>query len=248
VTAAAATCRKQMDGGLPLTKFLTEHILRWKGWDEGALKSEFSDCISSPPAGQYEDLREGLKRFGLDHFGDPRLPANQARWTGVRRQSQDEFLRGLSREDIVFFFEHVLPRGLDPHGRKDFWLKYVGRVRRSRPLLCSEDAFRLRSLERKGQQKIGHYGRMEGITSAFLLDFGEVLIVEFSAVGNACYVYDRAGAETLGIGTNFWKPTPFSVFTLKHKRACIGHMAHRLTVWREKMSMLLAQYGIRPGV
>jgi hypothetical protein len=142
----------------------------------------------------------------------------------------------------------VLPRGADPHGRKDFWLRYVGRVRRSRPLLCQEDAHRVRSVESTNEQRIGHYGRIEGFTSAFLLDFGELLVVEFSAVGNACYVYDRPGAEKLGVSTNFWKPAPFSMFTLKQKRNCIGHVTHHPVVWREKMAMLMAQYGIRPGV
>src|SRR5262249_47598365 len=103
VESAAASCGQQIASGSSLAKFLTEGLLRWRGWEEGRLKAQFSDCVSSAAASQHEDLREGLKRFGLDHFGDPRLPANQGRWAGVGRQAQDEFLRWLSREDIVFF-------------------------------------------------------------------------------------------------------------------------------------------------
>ena len=45
-------------------------------------------------------------------------------WLGIQVARQ-RLLQWLSRADIHFFFEHVLPKGTDPHGRKTFWLKYV---------------------------------------------------------------------------------------------------------------------------
>jgi hypothetical protein len=246
VSAATDRCREQITAGSLLTMFLTDQLLRWNGWEQRAFKEQFSNCVLSPHAANFEELRNGLKRLALDKIGDPRLPLNAGRWVGMQKAAHNEFLKWLSHDDITFFFEHVLPRGSDPHRRKNFWLRYVGRVKRSRPLLFPGDENRLHSLERRSDQKVGHYGRIEGLTSAFLLDFDELLVVEFSVVGNACYVYDRKGAAKLGTDTDFWRPAAFSVPGLKRQRIAVDHIAHH-PVWRENMSRLLARYGIYPG-
>ena len=247
VAAAAQACGKQLYASSPLISFLVYHLIVWRGWDQAAFKDQLGNWVLSEHASVLEQLREGLKRIGIDRLGDPRVARNTA-WLGVRDQARAEFLKWLSREDIVFFFEHVLPRGSDPHGRKDFWLKYVGRVRRSRPLLCEGDRVRLQNYERRSQHKIGHYGGIDGSSSAFLLDFGELLVAEFSVKGNACYIYDRSGAASIGANAGFWSPDPFSVASLKRRPPAIDKMTHHPVVWREKMTNLLARYGIRPGV
>ncbi len=119
---------------------LIEYLLReilpwWEAWQIADFKHSLGSWILSSHADQIEEVREGLKQLALNKFGDPRLPVNARRWFGVQSEARAKLLEWLSRADIAFFFEHVLPKGRDPHGRKDFWLKYLKQVKQSRPLL-----------------------------------------------------------------------------------------------------------------
>jgi hypothetical protein len=243
VKFALSRCAEQCDGRSHSNLFLVDQLIGWRIWDQSEFKDLLCEWILAPRTKQSENLRESIKRLALDRLGDPRLPRNAASWLGVRSDGRAEFLKWLSLEDIAFFFEHVLPSGSDPNGRKAFWLKYVGQVKRSRPLLCRDDQSRLINYEIRSGQKGGHYGRISGTTSAFLLDFGELLVIEFSAVGNACYVYDRQGAAN--VIDDFWRVGSFSVSELKRKHSAVGRLFHT-PGWEMKMARALAQRGIRP--
>jgi len=127
--------------------------------------------------------------------------------------------------DINFFFEHVLPDGTDPHGRKAFWLRYVSRVLMSRPLLNRDDEVRLRVTMQSQHEQMGHCGHVRGReSSAFLLDFGPIVVVEFSRVNNACYLYEKPNSEK--VIPDFWSPEPFTIYGLKNRilaAETIGH-------------------------
>jgi EH_Signature domain len=60
-----------------------------------------------------------------------------------------------------------------------------------------------------------HFGRIDGQTSAFLLDFGKIVVVEFSARGNACYFYKES--EFRRILPDFWTREVLPVDRLKKK-------------------------------
>ena len=81
-------------------------------------------------------------------------------------------------------------------------------------------------------------------TSAFLLDFGRIMVIEFSKVGNAVYVYEHR--DVPDIDDSFWSQARFSLSKLKQKKKCIEAMTHN-NLWKNKMKTLLAQYGIQPG-
>lgn len=210
VHAASDLCGERLNGSRHLASYLLTELLPWLDrWEIGEFKKLLSAWILSSHAERMEELREGLKRLALNRLGDPRLPINTKAWFGVQEAARSRLLQWLSRADIVFFFDHVLPKGRDPHRRKQFWLEYVNRVKRSRPLLNYDDRTRLMTLPAQVRDKIGHYGKIEGLTSAFLLDFGNLLVIEFSAAGNACYVYDRATGSRLI--PDFWTDSPFYV-------------------------------------
>ena len=155
--------------------------------------------ISHPMAASESGFQEALSKLVLSdpRLGDPRLSRNTKNWLGMAKPHQ-RFLQWLSRADMNFFFEHVLPDGQDPHRRKAFWLRYVTRVKRSRPLLNHDDEARLRAIMRSQQEKMGHFGHVRGReSSAFLLDFGEVVVIEFSQGGECLlYLYETECRET----------------------------------------------------
>jgi hypothetical protein len=245
VRQAAQRCRENMRQNGTYTQYLLEQILPWSHWPLQDFKDVIGKTILHRAA---SEISESLTSFVLrDHrLGDPRLSRNARNWLGLPEDVRLRFIQWLSRTDIVFFFEHVLPDRVDPHGRKMFWLRYVPRLRMSRPLLYEYDAARLRmTMQRMGEQ-VGHFGRVRGRgqTSAFLLDFGVLLVVEFSAVGNAAYVYEkRATREVIA---DFWAPRPFNDSQLKQRQLCLERVVHR-PGWQGEMAGILARYGIRPG-
>jgi hypothetical protein len=246
VHAASDLCRERLDGNSRLVPYLLTELLPWLDrWEIGEFKKLLGAWILSSDAERTEELREGLKRLALNKLSDPRLPINAKAWFGIQEAARSRLLQWLSRADIVFFFDHVLPKGRDPHRRKQFWLEYVNRVKQSRPLLNYDDRTRLMTLPAQVKDKIGHYGKIEGLTSAFLLDFGNVVVIEFSAAGNACYVYARARVPRLI--PDFWTDSALYANgprSLKQAGLYIERIVHRAG-WQNGLRMLLASYGIR---
>jgi len=234
---ASTYCR---DHATPSPYFL-EELLPWSLWPLENFKSEISKTILSATE-KGPSFVEALQRFvrGDERLLDPRLPRNAKNWTGISDTARLLFIQWLSREDIKFFFDHVLPKGHDPHGRKNFWLLYEGRIHKSRPLLNPKDEARLRLIPWQSRTAIGNFGRIKGATSAFLLDFGSILVIEFSETGNACHVYERLHVES--VVPEFWATRPF--VSLKRPEICIERIVHR-DGWQEEMAALLARYGIR---
>jgi hypothetical protein len=176
---------------------------------------------------------------------DPRLPANRSNWVGISDSARDLVIQWLSAEDIQLFFDHVLPTRDDPHGRKPFWLKYKNKVKRSRPLLDFLDESRWQAnAATKGKR---NFGRMENNcnTSAFLLDFGSVIVVEFSKYGNAVFLY--ANRDVPDLMEDFWSAHRFAIKDLKQPENCVDRkgISHNV-LWQSKMRTLLAQFGIHP--
>ncbi len=239
VVEAAAACLKKIGDHSPYDRYILSELIAWSGWPIDRFKKLVSDLIErTAPATEFAQALKPMV-LGDSRLGDPRLPRNATNWLGVRTEAKNRFIEWLSKDDIVFFFELGLPKGKDPHGRKKFWLNYVGSVKKSRPLLCDDDRARLQN----AKEKVGNFGGIVGETSAFLLDFGTVIAVEFSKSGNACYLYEKPAAEK--VIPDFWRPKPFSVSDLKSKHLKAKWVPHQLR-WQQELEMILARYGVRP--
>ena len=98
----------------------------------------------------------------------------------------------LSEEDLRFFFDLIMSGQEDRHNRREFWLRYVGRVGNSRVAMGTRDRDRLRvqltELKKRGRSEYAHLeDPFEDDVSAFIMDFGRAVVVEFSKPGNACF-------------------------------------------------------------
>jgi hypothetical protein len=242
---AVHACQERMRHEAALQAYLLSTLLAWAGWLIQDFHAAIGTTILHHVSSQDLRLQENLIKVVLSdsRLGDPRLPRNTKNWLGIS-EARQRFLQWLSRADINFFFEHVLPKGKDPHSRKAFWLRYVSRVLMSRPLLNRDDEDRLRVTIRSLKEQIGHFGRIHGPTSAFLLDFGPLVVIEFSQVGNACYLYEKPSSSN--VIDDFWSPEVFTVSGLKRRALAIETIVHRAG-WQMTLSHLLAhRYGIRP--
>jgi hypothetical protein len=253
VTAAAqqtaSSCRELMSVDESWGNYLIKEILSWDRWEISDFKKEIAETILHDLGNRNDKFRKKLIEFILTDprglLGDPRLPANTTKWVGVKEQARNRIIQWLSGLDVTFFFEHVMRRGEDPHGRKNFWLRYVKAFKQSRPLLNHEDLERLRPQLNRIQYYSGTHGLVADQHSAFLLDFGRVLVIEFNKMG-ACYVYDKSAVEH--VVPEFWTHQPFSYYRIKQKRLVSHWIAHDTWGnWKLKLQNILAGYGIRPS-
>ncbi len=214
--------------------------------DREDYKSAVATIILSNKANEDENTQSVLIDFFLRNqgLGDPRIhPEN---WAGIRETAKSRIIQWLSREDINFFFELLLRDRDDKHGRKSFWLQYVNNVSRSRALISRDDlrhhSVRLREMEEKGRS----YGELVGSksSSAFVLDFGRIVVVEFSEVGNACYIYEKEAFTELY--RNFWaKEFPFT--HLKNKSVVAERITRSMRDWQSSATHILSRFGVRRG-
>jgi len=242
VCHAVHVCQEKLGREEAWSTCLLTTLLSWEKWPVQDYRMVVGSTILHPITAGDRALQEALTNLVLHniHLGDPRLPRNIKNWLGIL-EARQRFLQWLSRVDITFFFEHVLPHGTDPHGRKIFWLQYVSHVLRSRPLLNRNDERRLRRTMQTSQEQMEHWGRIYGETSAFLLDFGPLIVVEFSQRDNACYLYEKPNSNK--VIADFLAPAGFTVAQLKRRDLAI-RVSHT-SGWQTSLANLLARYGIR---
>lgn len=198
-----------------------------------------------------QEPKEELKGFILTHpnLGDPRLPGFEGNWVKDDPVTQS-VIEWLSQSDISFFFELFFEDRRDYQGRKQFWLRYAHRIRGTRVVISTPDRTRLRrqllDLDPKKVNKkmFGHLMSSGQMPTAFMMDFGDFWVVEFSLPGHACYFYNKASSFKFSNRTAFWDTEVFSVTDLKNRARCTDRLSHN-DKWESKFSALLAANGIR---
>ncbi len=235
VSECAQSCANKLDNPATLDYFVYQ-ILGWDKHEIGAFKKHVNGAVMSKAFDDSSDVKARLVDYvvsDVNRLGDPRL--RPASWIGME-DSKKKVLQQLTREDIVFFFKKVMTN--DRHKRADFWLRYVrSNTPVSRPLLTDTDRYRLNSELRDGSK---HFGKKDGSQSAFILDFGRALVVEFNEVGK---VYIFNSSEKRRFLPDIFRTKRFTDGELK--RFEVYSKAHQGN-WQPVVEQALAQNGIRP--
>ncbi len=236
--SALSQCMHAMEEEAALRAYLLTTLLPWSQWPTPDFHAAMGATILHPVTTVTADMPERLMTLALadPRLGDVRLPSQHAHWRTVPQAAQQQVLCWLSRADMTFFFDEVLPESKDQEERKTFWLRYAPRVLRSRPLLNESDSVRLASRLRHMPEMTVHFGHSRGNASAFLLDFGAVIMVQVSDVGAACYVYGKRSFERLV--PDFWQSAPFvleALLVTQHAAMIFYH-----ATWEKEMTETLA--------
>lgn len=237
-------CLQEMVGEPALCSYLLTTLLPWSGWTLQDFHTAIAATVQHPMLATTVGMPEQLTKLVLAdvRLGDPRLPSQTRHWLGLPAAARRQCVQWLSRADMTLFFDHVLPESKDQEERKTFWLRYVPRVLRSRPLLHAADVLRLQPLLHQIPEQMVHCGHIDGSTSAFILDFGAVVVVQVSDLGDACYVYGKRSFEQLL--PDFWRSQPFTVDELavpKHAAIIYHHQT-----WEKDVAEILTLCDIRP--
>lgn len=220
-------------------------------WASIGPHADFYDSISSMLLSKSADdpsdfQKEMIKYIRLDsRLGDPRLVESQPNWRCVQPKAHEKFLALLARDNIIFFFNTVLPDNDENRRRKDFWLKYYRAIVDFQVALSEQDQWKVqRSLSSKetnlSYSKVNHRE-----TSAFLMQFhgndGDYVVAEFSMTGHAAYLYRLSDFESTGINL---RTHEFDLHRhLKHK-SHPDRIIHN-GAWEDRARSSLSYLGIR---
>lgn len=183
-------------------------------------------------------------------FGDPRLVNVSNAWSRVERSvpsAYRAFVESLVREDLAFFFRHAMRE----KAREKFWLGYVSQIRRTYCVLDPGVFGRLQqqlasaepSLQGTIRRASRTKARREDGTSAFCLFFDDIVVVEFSVLGNAAYVYKRDFFETHFL-PKLVSHSLYTPATLKAPQQAVYRLVHS-RAWEMEMFRKLLAMGIR---
>ena len=209
--------------------------------------------ISAIDQSQNEGAKEELKKFILfhAHLGDPRLPGYEGNWPKEKVITK-KVIEWLSQSDIKFFFELFIEKQSDRQGRKQFWLKFAHLAKGTRVIVSSHDQSRLARQITDMKQKSGTSNLFADLSdtsekaTVFMMDFGRLIVVEFSLSNHACYYYEPHGKFKYADRNKFWNTGKFSISDLKKKRLCNSPLTHR-DGWEENFENILAGFGLRPN-
>ena len=187
------------------------------------------------------EMKDFLKDYFINHidYKDPRK--NIEKWLSFDEDARNVFISWLNEQDIRVFFDVFID--YDPHGRKDFWLNYSRQVKNTQIIQSPSLSQNIKNEERISELKKKGYAfpkLVDAQTNAFILDFKDFKVVEFSENGNACYIYEKDEMQILQKTKN-----SFYMGELKNKNKALNVITHNKN-WQYNLTNWLAQRGIRP--
>lgn len=206
-----------------------------------------SSLILSDSAKRSEAFQLALRLFAQNskRLGDPRIRESSLNWRLIAPEAAQRYLSWLARDNIIWFFNTILPNNNENRRRKDFWLRYHDRIRDFQVAVSESDLWKVKASQRKSELLL--YSHVaHPTTSAFLMKFegyGEhFLIVEFSETGNAAYIFRLRAFEEQGVTMRSNR------FDLNRQLKFDG--THRIIhsgQWEPKAAYRLSsEFGIRP--
>jgi len=107
-----------------------------------------SALILSESAKRSEGFQHALRLFAQSHkrLGDPRVRESSLNWRLIASEAAQRYLSWLARDNIIFFFNTILPNNSENEGEKTFGFAIMigfglsGRGFRGRPVESKGDS------------------------------------------------------------------------------------------------------------
>lgn len=194
----------------------------------------------------YTELRDAA----VEWWGNPWLPSTAAQWGGVTPSAREMVAEWLRGEFIEAFFTKFSEDRIGDRRRADFWLRYVKSMTNVQfalaPQVLSSPSHDFSLLLEKMK---GLYTELKGSVSsnnAFIITLGNLVAVEFSAMGNALYGYKKDNLpfvfdsgkplRLIGRVSESLKNPEQSVFRLKHQ-----DNIKKYPRWEDRFESILAE-------
>ena len=193
-------------------------------------------------SGFRDESHTELKEYALAKWGSPQIKTTKNRWTAhVEDDVCKMVLRWFAKEDLEHFFKLLQgEHGVD-QARLDYWLPYVDQMNYTR-IVMGLDATNDRSpdfieFRQKNRARLSRLTSGPPDNNAFIMQIGDYYFVEFSGIGNACYIYHQ---EQLPFNPD---SQALELNTLKQMAIVKKRLLH-MSGWERKADAILASIGI----
>lgn len=194
-----------------------------------------------------------LQKMVIETWGSPNFGRN-IRWGHIDNPEVRQMVqRWLSREDIQDFFYLLLQDKVGDERRLRFWMRYADQIQETHIALgkhaLSNDPDYVEIRKRKSG-RVSILIDNDSKNNAFIMNFGQYVVVEFGVTGNACYIY--AGSKfpmpEYSKVQNNAMPTN-RIFLGEIKNRSLGKwLSHGSTNWEERFESVLEQLKIYPSI
>ena len=149
-----------------------------------------------------------LLNYTLNHLGHPRLD-RKGRWVDMSQKSKEIIARWLVEDDLRKFFLEIS----GDKRRFDFWLKYTGKITYSKGIIGRDDE-RIASTELRELigKRLARLRRPFDLSAVILEIDNRWIIIEFSQIGNAAYIYPVGYFKS-----EFWFNSSYYISVLKNR-------------------------------
>lgn len=166
-----------------LEQLQTHHVLRDRGL--ALLLNRYVQVSCHP-------LHKDLRDRAVEWWGNPWLPSNKMRWSGVEEAARVMVADWLKGEFIEAFFAKMADDHMGDERRMRFWKRYLKSMDHVEFALGDAARHpRSRDFKLLLQKIEGLTCELDNAGNAFIMYMGDLVAVEFSERANACYGYRR---------------------------------------------------------
>lgn len=175
---------------------------------------------------QHAEPYVALLDIALDRWGSPQVRTRQNLWLHhVDEPVCAMAVAWLAKQDLNHFFTLLKGEAGVDQSRLFYWLRYAEQMTFTR-IVLGRDALYDRSTDfvefrAKNRMRLSNLGNAAAANNAVIMQIGSYYFVEFSATGNACYVYraDNAPFDATQRDLSL-------TLDLKNKAAAVGRWGH----------------------
>ena len=142
------------DASLRCLQWITEKVLSDVSRHPEAFYYTISALILSEAAQRSDSFQRALRNYiqGHKRLGDPRVRESAANWRSMTSEAAQRYLSWLARDSIIFFFNTILPNTNENRRRKDFWLRYHGRIRDFQVAVSEADLWKIKASQKASKK------------------------------------------------------------------------------------------------
>lgn len=207
----------------------------------------FAACLTRYSQTRFRDSPHiPLKTAAFEAWGSPQLRSKNNVWLHHVEEPVSRMVMGwFARQDLEHFFSLLQGTAQVDRSRLAYWLRFVNQMSYTRIVLGTDArANRGTDFVEFRKANIGRLAYIDGGTSAdnaVVMQIGNYFFVEFSKVGNACYVH-KANSRF-----NPEQPTLHLSLELKdtHPDGFVNKFNH-MSTWQTRFDQELSRLGIRP--
>lgn len=184
-----------------------------------------------------------LRDRSTERWSSPILVSNRGKWSRVQDATREMVADWIKLETIQQFFEFLAEEGATDKRRVRYWEQRYRQIEQFW-LVLGDDAMRKNDVDfRKLRDGMKRDGLLKSLlrdreNNAIIMKIGQLLVVEFSKTGNACYAYDLSMQAPFDLDRS-----SFPTLALKLPSQAVGRLSHTHD-WEFRFDQFLAQQGI----